>query len=72
MYGATAHCVFRIRPGTCDVERIWQKSRPSAEPVKVWLTAADPDAIDVVGPIIGKDFYFATGWRLRALRLPDP
>lgn len=72
VYGATAHCVFRIRPGTCDVERIWQKSRPSAEPAKVWLTAADPDAIDVVGPIIGKDFYFATGWRLRALTLPDP
>ncbi|MBP7143547.1 MAG: hypothetical protein KBA71_16705 [Opitutaceae bacterium] len=70
-YGATAHCVFRIKPGTCDVERIWQQSWPSKQPVKVWLTAADPDAIDVVGPIIGHEFYFATGWRLRALTLPD-
>lgn len=71
VYGATAHCVFRIKPGTCDVERIWQRSQPSAQPVKVWLTAADPEAIDVVGPIIGREFYFATGWRLRALTLPD-
>ena len=71
VYGATAHCVFRIKPGTCEVERLWQQSRPQAREGTVWLTAADPEAIDVVGPIIGRELFFATGWRLRALTLPD-
>ncbi len=70
VYGATAHCVFRVKPGTCEVERVWKKSAPSSREGTVWLTAADPDAIDVVGPIIGNELYFATGWRLRALTLP--
>ena len=71
VYGATAHCVFRIKPGTCEVERVWQQSKPQTREGTVWLTAADPDAIDVVGPIIGNQLFFATGWRLRALTLPD-
>ncbi len=71
VYGATSHCIFRIQPGTCEVERIWQGSQPQARAGTVWLTAADPEAIDVVGPIIGREFFFATGWRLRALTLPD-
>jgi hypothetical protein len=70
VYGATAHCVFRIKPGTCAVERVWQQSKPQPREGTVWLTAADPDAIDVVGPIIGNQLYFATGWRLRSLTLP--
>lgn len=70
VYGATAHCVFRIKPGTCEVERIWQQSKPQSREGTVWLTAANPEAIDVVGPIIGNQLYFATGWRLRALTLP--
>jgi hypothetical protein len=72
VYGATGYCVFRIKPGTCEVERIWQNDQPPpprADPV--WLTHSTPDAIDVVGPIIGDQFYFATGWRLRALTLPE-
>ncbi len=70
VYGATAHCVFRIKPGTCEVERIWQESQPRPREGTVWLTASDPNIIDVVGPIIGHKFYFASGWRLRVLTLP--
>ncbi|MDI1336859.1 MAG: hypothetical protein PSU94_11820 [Lacunisphaera sp.] len=70
VYGATAHCVFRIKPGTCEVERVWQHSTPKSRDSTVWLTAADPEAIDVVGPIIGGELFFATGWRLRAVTLP--
>ena len=71
VYGATAHCIFRIKPGTCDVERVWQQSHPKSRDGTVWLTASDPNAIDVVGPIIGREFYFATGWRLRSVTLPE-
>ena len=71
VYGATAHCIFRIKPGTCEVERVWQQSQPHEHEGTVWLTASDPNVIDVVGPIVGREFYFATGWRLRALTLPE-
>ncbi len=71
VYGATAHCIFRIKPGTCAVERIWQQSYPKPRTGTVWLTATDPNVIDVVGPIVGRQFYFATGWRLRSLTLPE-
>jgi len=70
VYGATAYCVFRIKPGTCDVERVWQESQPHDRAGTVWLTASDPNVIDVVGPIVGHTFYFATGWRLRSITLP--
>ena len=69
VYGATAYCVFRIKPGTCEVERVWQSAVPRKQDGTVWLTN-DPNAIDVVGPIVGREFYFGTGWRLRALTLP--
>lgn len=69
VYGATAYCVFRIKPGTCAVERLWQSGTPRKQDGTVWLTN-DPNAIDVVGPIVGQQFYFGTGWRLRALTLP--
>jgi hypothetical protein len=71
VYGATGFCVFRIKPGTCDVERVWQLDAPTKRPGTVWLTAATPNQIDVVGPIVGQKFYFATGWRLRVLTLSD-
>jgi hypothetical protein len=71
VYGATGYCVFRIKPGTCEVERVWQEAKPPARDGAVWLPAADPNAIDVVGPIVGRQFYFATGWRLRVLTLPE-
>jgi hypothetical protein len=71
VYGATGYCVFRIKPGTCDVERVWQLDQPIKRPGTVWLTASSPNVIDVVGPIVGRTFYFATGWRLRALTLPE-
>ncbi len=70
VYGATGYCVFRIKPGTCEVERVWQPDTPPAQTGTVWLTHSTPNAIDVVGPIIDNQFYFATGWRLRALTLP--
>ncbi|MEO6875429.1 MAG: hypothetical protein ABI222_11480 [Opitutaceae bacterium] len=70
IYGATGYCIFRIKPGTCDVERIWQKVYKAKRDTLVWINSADPDVIDVVGPIVGRQFYFATGWRLRVLTLP--
>jgi hypothetical protein len=70
VYGASGYCIFRVRPGTCEVERIWQKVFRKKRESVVWLNSAHPDVIDVVGPIIGDQFYFATGWRLRALTLP--
>jgi hypothetical protein len=70
LYGATSYCVFRIKPGTCEMERVWQKSQPRPREGTVWRTAVDPDVIDVVGPIIGNELYFGSGWRLRALTLP--
>ena len=70
VYGATGYCIFRIRPGTCEVERVWQKVWKKKRDSIVWLNSADPDVIDVVGPIIGDQFYFATGWRLRSVTLP--
>jgi hypothetical protein len=71
VYGATGYCVFRVKPGTCEVERIWQKVYKEKRDSLVWLNAAFPDVIDVVGPILGRQFYFATGWRLRVLTLPE-
>jgi hypothetical protein len=70
VYGASGYCIFRIKPGTCEVERIWQKCYKAKRDSVVWLNSAHPDVIDVVGPIVGREFYFATGWRLRALTLP--
>lgn len=70
VYGATGYCVFRIVPGTCSVERVWQKLYRAKRTSTVWLNASDPNVIDVVGPIVGNKFYFATGCRLRALTLP--
>jgi hypothetical protein len=70
VFGATGYCIFRIKPGTCEIERIWQKFYKAKRESTVWINSADPDVIDVVGPIIGNQFYFATGWRLRALTLP--
>ncbi|MBS0664255.1 MAG: hypothetical protein JSR48_13395 [Verrucomicrobia bacterium] len=70
IYGATGYCFFRIKPGTCEVERIWQKVYQAKRDTLVWINSAHPDVIDVVGPIVGREFYFATGWRLRALTLP--
>jgi hypothetical protein len=70
VYGATGYCIFRIKPDTCEVERIWQKFYQAKRTSVVWINSADPNVIDVVGPIIGDQFYFATGWRLRALTLP--
>lgn len=70
IYGATAHCIFRIKPGTCDVERIWQESWPQPRTDTVWMTASDPNVIDVLGPILGQKLYFSTGSTLRELTLP--
>ncbi|MFZ9682607.1 MAG: hypothetical protein ACO3DQ_05310 [Cephaloticoccus sp.] len=71
VYGATGYCFFRLKPGTCEVERVWQGGPPPPpREDPVWLTHSTPDAIDVVGPIVGREWFFATGWRLRVLTLP--
>ncbi len=69
VFGATGYCIFRIEPGTCEVERVWQVDQPEARS-GAWHTALSPNAIDIVGPIVGNEFYFATGWRLRSITLP--
>ncbi len=56
VYGITERTLYRIKPGTCDVEAVWR--------------APAGDQLDTPGPWIGKTFYFATGWRLRTLTLP--
>lgn len=69
VYGATAYAIFRIVPGTCEVERVWQVDE--AEPrLGVWKTSLSPNSIDIVGPIVGNELFFATGWRLRSITLP--
>jgi hypothetical protein len=69
VYGATAYAIFRILPGTCKVERVWQVD--AAEPrLGVWKTSLSPNSIDIVGPIVGDEMFFATGWRLRSITLP--
>jgi len=69
VYGATAYTIFRILPGTCEVERIWQVDEPEPR-LGVWMTSLSPNSIDIVGPIVGDQMFFATGWRLRAITLP--
>ncbi len=69
VYGATAYTLFRILPGTTEVERVWQ--RDEAEPRRgVWITSKSPNSIDIVGPIVGDQMFFSTGWRLRSIALP--
>lgn len=69
VYGATAYAIFRIIPGTTETELVWQ--RDEAEPRRgVWITSKSPDSIDIVGPIVRDQMFFATGWRLRSITLP--
>lgn len=56
IYGMTEKTLFRLKPGTCETEVVWR--------------APDGDQLDIPGPWVGRTFYFATGWRLRALTLP--
>ena len=55
-YGITERVLYRVKPGTCDLEVVWR--------------APVGDQLDTAGPWIGRTFYFATGWRLRTLTLP--
>lgn len=69
VYGATAYAIFRILPGTTKTELVWQ--RDEAEPRRgVWITSKSPNSIDIVGPIVGDQMFFSTGWRLRSITLP--
>ena len=70
VYGATAYTIFRIVPGTTDVERVWQVDEPEPR-LGVWMTSLSPNSIDIVGPIVGDQMFFSTGWRLRAITLPS-
>ena len=56
VYGITEQTLYRVKPGTCELEVVWR--------------APEGDRLDVAGPWVGKTFYFATGWRLRSLTLP--
>ncbi|MDB6095083.1 MAG: hypothetical protein JWM32_2645 [Verrucomicrobia bacterium] len=56
VYGITEHVLYRIKPGTCEMEVAWR--------------APENDQLDTPGPWIDRTFYFATGWRLRSLTLP--
>jgi hypothetical protein len=69
VYGATAYAIFRILPGTTDVELVWQRDEPEPR-LGVWMTSLSPNAIDIVGPIVGDEMFFATGWRMRKITLP--
>jgi len=69
IYGATAYAIFRVIPGTTETELVWQ--RDEAEPRRgVWITSKSPNSIDIVGPIVGDQMFFVTGWRLRSITLP--
>jgi hypothetical protein len=54
IYGATHDVLFRFRPNGADLQEVVRLD----------------DEIGIPGPLIGKDFYFATGHRLRRLVLP--
>lgn len=69
VYGATAYAIFRILPGTTDVELVWQRDEPEPR-LGVWMTSLSPNAIDIVGPIVGDEMFFSTGWRMRKITLP--
>lgn len=56
VYGMTEEVLYRVKPGTCETEVVYRM--PAG------------DKFDIPGPWIGQTFYFATGWRLRALTLP--
>lgn len=56
VYGITEKVLYRVKPGTCEMEIVWR--------------APEGDHLDVPGPWRDKTFYFATGWRLRSLTLP--
>ncbi|NOX55900.1 MAG: hypothetical protein GXP27_15945 [Planctomycetes bacterium] len=53
IYGFTSQCLYRVDPATLKVEELLRQS----------------GAFHIPGPIIGRDIYFATGHRLRAIRL---
>ncbi|MDB6168794.1 MAG: hypothetical protein JWM88_1658 [Verrucomicrobia bacterium] len=55
-YGVTERVLYKIKPGTCDIEIVWR--------------APEGEQIDTPGPWIGRTFYFATGWKLRAVTVP--
>jgi hypothetical protein len=71
VYGATGFCLFRIKPGTCEVERVWQLDVPPKQrPAPCGSPPSRPIPSTSLGPIVGHKLYFATGWRLRVLTLP--
>ncbi|HID75319.1 MAG TPA: hypothetical protein EYP56_04905 [Planctomycetaceae bacterium] len=53
VYGFTSQCLYRLDPGTLQVEELFRRG----------------GTFHIPGPILGPDIYFATGHRLRAMRL---
>ncbi len=53
IYGFSSQCLYRLDPARLEVEPLLQRSNTFQTP----------------GPILGRDIYFATGHRLRAIRL---
>ena len=55
IYLGMAGGVCRVKPGTCNVEVVWENP---------------DDDITVVGPVVGRRFFFASRWKLRSVELP--
>jgi hypothetical protein len=55
VFGATVKGIYRVKPGTCETEWLWDS----------------PANIDVVGPIVGRTLYFGSKWKLMAVNLPE-
>ena len=53
IYGFTTSCIYRLDPSSLSVEEVIREE----------------DAFTVAGPILGRELYFATGHRLRAVKL---
>jgi len=54
IYGFTSDCLYRLTPASLEVEELLRQR----------------GAFHIPGPILGRDIYFATGHRLRAIRCP--
>ena len=53
IYGFTRSCIYRLDPDSLAIEEVFRKDK----------------AFSVVGPILGENIYFATGHRLRAVKI---
>ena len=57
IYGATKRCIYRIERGTIEIEVLWRVKEDG------------PEMPSCGGALVGGLYYFASGHRLRALRV---